>query len=194
MQCKECGSDFRPTNKRGRPSAYCSQYCRNKNYNKNHKEEKKEYQAKRYERENPKVELVCEICQKPFLNKRNTKYCSGLCKTRAYWMSDAGRKRKAVLNSRARKHYPQTRKDGGRFDLSGPEVLALLEKQEGKCAICKEKPEPDRLGRALCLDHDHNTGKARAFLCVRCNAGLGQFLDRPNLLEEAALYLKRHAG
>lgn len=45
---------------------------------------------------------------------------------------------------------------------------AVLEKQGGKCALCKEKPA------VPCLDHCHSTGVNRGVLCRGCNALLGK--------------------
>lgn len=51
------------------------------------------------------------------------------------------------------------------------------------CELCDDLP---RLGRTLCLDHDHETGKFRAWLCDECNHGIGKFKDDPVLLRKAA--------
>lgn len=64
----------------------------------------------------------------------------------------------------------------------------LHESQQGKCAIC-ERMKTDT-GRNLSLDHCHLTMKVRGFLCNNCNAGLGYFRDRSELLQKAVLYLK----
>lgn len=41
------------------------------------------------------------------------------------------------------------------------------------------------------LDHDHKTGKGRAWICDSCNTGLGRFKDDIELLESAIQYLKK---
>ena len=66
-----------------------------------------------------------------------------------------------------------------------PTVIRL---QSG-CAICGERPD----GRGLAQDHCHATERERDLLCQRCNVGLGQFRDRPDLLRRAADYLQCHA-
>lgn len=41
------------------------------------------------------------------------------------------------------------------------------------------------------IDHDHLTDEVRGILCVRCNAGIGQFRDDVGLLWKAIVYLSR---
>lgn len=45
--------------------------------------------------------------------------------------------------------------------------------------------------RALALDHCHETGVFRGWLCSRCNLGLGQLGDTIDSLQRALDYLKR---
>ncbi|MFG2619770.1 endonuclease VII domain-containing protein [Streptomyces sp. NPDC048507] len=53
----------------------------------------------------------------------------------------------------------------------------------GVRAIC-------RTGPAEHVDHDHQTGKVRGVLCFSCNAALGQFKDRPDVIRRAAAYVE----
>lgn len=54
---------------------------------------------------------------------------------------------------------------------------------DGRCMIC-HKQEP------LVVDIHPVTGEMRGLLCYTHNAGLGMFDDNPELLEQAATYLK----
>lgn len=54
------------------------------------------------------------------------------------------------------------------------------------CGICNAKPKARRLHR----DHDHETGKARGLLCMRCNTALRQYMTI-SWLRSAAAYLER---
>jgi hypothetical protein len=58
-----------------------------------------------------------------------------------------------------------------RFGMSEANYTALLEQQNGVCAICSKSPGK----RALGVDHDHQTGLVRGLLCVGCNINLGHF-------------------
>ena len=66
----------------------------------------------------------------------------------------------------------------------------IVEKQKGKCAICK-KHKSDILEKDLYPDHDHETGLLREMLCNKCNIGLGSFLDSTKLIKKAMNYLKK---
>lgn len=58
--------------------------------------------------------------------------------------------------------------------------------QKGQCLICKKSDE------VLCVDHDHVTGQIRGLLCVSCNAGIGYFQEKSDLLLKAITYLSMH--
>lgn len=72
-----------------------------------------------------------------------------------------------------------------KYGISKENLLNMLEKQEGKCAICKQPPK----NRALHVDHCHATEKVRGLLCHGCNTGIGLFRDNPLLLQHAINYL-----
>ena len=66
----------------------------------------------------------------------------------------------------------------------------LLEKQEGKCALCG-KAFPDIFGKdILHIDHDHENDKIRGILCLPCNVGLGMLGDNVEGLTKALAYVK----
>jgi len=73
------------------------------------------------------------------------------------------------------------------YGLSLEDYTALLERQSGVCATCRQSPDGDL---ALGADHDHATGAIRGLLCTRCNNGLGSFRDDAGLLRNAVEYLK----
>lgn len=67
------------------------------------------------------------------------------------------------------------------------ERAKLLAEQGGRCPVCSR--EIDLTGSNV--DHDHDTGRIRGLICGRCNVAMGWFQDDPELLEAAALYLRR---
>lgn len=74
-----------------------------------------------------------------------------------------------------------------------PELwMALVEQQEGRCAICRRFPPPWK--PTLHIDHDHESKKIRGLLCAECNVGLGKFHDALDVLRAAVAYLERAQG
>ena len=66
----------------------------------------------------------------------------------------------------------------------------VIAEQNGMCAICGVHEIQN--GKRLNIDHDHQTGKYRGLLCVRCNIGIGYFKDNTNTLGKAIDYLSTH--
>jgi len=66
------------------------------------------------------------------------------------------------------------------------QVLALGRPQPGVCDIC-------HCGSwRIVLDHCHETGAIRGWLCDRCNAWLGRLKHNPKLSRKMDAYLKKH--
>lgn len=82
-----------------------------------------------------------------------------------------------------------------KYGITMADFEELLEKQGGVCALCGNPPGfTGRSDARLNVDHDHETGEIRALLCMKCNCGLGNFRDDPDLLLAAILYLWEHHG
>ncbi len=95
----------------------------------------------------------------------------------------AQRKYDAANKDRNRRHHLK------RACFTPELFMMVLEVQDHRCAIC----ETDFLlmpTNQVHSDHCHEELRPRGVLCVRCNTGLGSFLDRPDLLERAAEYLR----
>lgn len=60
----------------------------------------------------------------------------------------------------------------------------------GRCEICGV-PELE-LTKHLSMDHNHETGEFRGWLCPGCNHGLGLFKDSEEILIDALHYLMAH--
>lgn len=80
-------------------------------------------------------------------------------------------------------------KNGIKFGLSKYEYNHLLSKQDKRCGICRKSQS--RMKKALAVDHCHETGLIRGFLCSSCNLGLGCFRDNVDYLREAIVYLRK---
>lgn len=69
-----------------------------------------------------------------------------------------------------------------RYGLLPDEYNAMMEAQDGLCAICQKRP-------AKYVDHCHETGKVRGILCPGCNTAIGQFEDDLDIINRAIHYL-----
>jgi hypothetical protein len=72
-----------------------------------------------------------------------------------------------------------------KYGESKNKYIHILENQNNKCKICKsvlDKP---------CIDHDHQSGKVRGYLCFYCNLGLGFSGDNKDILKNSLNYLKK---
>lgn len=113
-----------------------------------------------------------------FTSSRQCKECSKI-KAASYYTRDG---RGKARNRRLLRDY----------SLSSEQFDRLLERQDGRCAICNAIME---LGRGTsptqcCVDHDHTTGEVRGLLCNHCNRALGLFKDSEENLRRAFEYLR----
>ena len=72
-------------------------------------------------------------------------------------------------------------------NLDPNKIERLFLSHNGKCDICGKKEE-----RRLSIDHNHETGNFRGFLCRACNGGLGLFKDDIKNLQKAIKYLEEN--
>ena len=81
-----------------------------------------------------------------------------------------------------------------KYKISPEEYAALLRKQKGLCAVCRQPERAKLRGKTkrLALDHCHRTGKIRGMLCSRCNTALGLLGDSVPLLRAAIKYMVKH--
>lgn len=81
----------------------------------------------------------------------------------------------AVSKGKCERHYNRAKV----YDLTDDELSRI---DEGvPCEICADS--------ATVVDHCHDTGAVRGYLCGRCNTVLGFARDRPDVLRAAAAYL-----
>jgi hypothetical protein len=119
-------------------------------------------------------------CASGHLSERYTKTrCCVICN---YEKATKYRQRPEVKEKYRQKHYLKT------YNMSLDDVNKAT-----NCGICNIslvlKGYKDS---SVCVDHDHNTGKVRGFLCNHCNRALGLFKDNPINLENAIKYLQEH--
>lgn len=72
------------------------------------------------------------------------------------------------------------------YGLAPGEYQQMLDRQDGRCAICGNKPVTIRLA----VDHDHTTGRVRGLLCRRCNRALGLWEGDPQKMRNLISYVR----
>ena len=129
---------------------------------------------------------TCPTCKesKPIQNYWKGQYSCIPCtkeKQKNRWASRSPKKR---LHQHLKYKYGVTEED----------LAEALEKQNNACEICEE-PLPDLLvydnrRRGYAIDHNHDTGKFRGVLCLKCNTLLGMAKEDKNILLAAIDYLE----
>lgn len=115
---------------------------------------------------------ICKACAVKAMAEWSRKHPRAVVKHSNDWRE---RNRfRHVINTSRRSAYPCT--------ATEDEITKAF---TGYCAICGVKEE----GQKLHMDHDHDTGQFRGWLCSTCNVGLGMFRDSQHLLTRAMEYL-----
>jgi hypothetical protein len=87
------------------------------------------------------------------------------------------------------KRYQREAFDRFKYNLEPEHKKALLDRQNGCCAICGYKFGQKK--GDIKVDHCHTGGAVRGLLCDLCNRGLGYFKDNVDSFKNAINYLKR---
>lgn len=134
----------------------------------------------------------CKACT---AEKQRLYYKKNIDKARAvrkaYYRSHKDQFRKYYLKEKVSGSRREThlRK---RYEIGSEDYEKLYRSQNGCCAICKQS-HVDGTPR-LTVDHDHKTNVVRGLLCFRCNVGVGNFRDNPDLMRSAIEYLETHSA
>lgn len=72
--------------------------------------------------------------------------------------------------------------------ISDIQIVRLYVDFSGTCPICEVAVDKTE-GRRLCLDHCHETGRVRGFICHHCNACLGWLESR---VDKVLSHIKRN--
>jgi hypothetical protein len=74
-----------------------------------------------------------------------------------------------------------------RYGITLVDYQRLYEQQQGRCALCNQS-EYEADWRRLAVDHDHNTGRVRGLLCIRCNSHVAWLEAYPTFMERLTVY------
>lgn len=136
------------------------------------------------------ISTCCCVCQLPkkgnkdkfYPVKKNRDGLMGRCKKCTAEQQKEYRQRPKSLR--------RDRERGLRaYGLTLDTFNALLDSQDGRCAICKSE-DPGGKG-CFHVDHCHVTDEIRGLLCHNCNLMLGQSKDNVQTLRNAIRYLER---
>lgn len=154
----------------GRPPRYCSTLCRSR-----------ASVARRKQLAEGLTHKVCAACKtdKPIdaFTEAWRSYCAECTRAQAKdrYRNSGGIERVYAANLATN------------YNMTPEQYAAKMESQEGRCAICGDKPT-----RRLHVDHDHKTGALRDLLCSHCNHAIGHAKEDPARLRAMIEYLERH--
>lgn len=139
----------------------------------------------------PTCERVLEIT-----NFSTKKVGTGIASHCRECSNDFARERNSIPKvKKEREAYYETRKLKLRdsklrrqYGIGLEDYDKFLAKQGYKCIICGKTKEEN--GKALAVDHDHNTGMIRGLLCNNCNVCVGFLQDAPDIAGKIEQYLK----
>lgn len=77
------------------------------------------------------------------------------------------------MTSAARQEYARSRTLIIKYGITAREYDAILERQGGRCFICRELPGKTRLA----VEHRHNDGLVRGLVCWTCNRAIAYVRD-----------------
>lgn len=115
-------------------------------------------------------------------------------KKRAYAVAYYAANKEAKLE-RAKKYGAENKeliKEKNRKRLYGVDnatVESMLKAQGGACLLCSKTFSFEGKGSKPHIDHDHNTGRVRGLLCLKCNLALA-VVEKKDFLEKALKYLE----
>lgn len=77
-----------------------------------------------------------------------------------------------------------------KFNITLSQYEALLDQQNGVCAICGNG-EIQARRKFLDVDHDHQTGLIRGLLCSPCNTALGLLRENVERMDRMIKYVEK---
>jgi hypothetical protein len=119
------------------------------------------------------LQTQCRACEKAYYYANHERI---LARSRRWNAKHIAHKRKYRLENLG-KHREYNRKQQGLPKPTRP--------TPGVCECCDQPPKK----KGLALDHDHETGQFRGWLCTSCNIGLGMLGDSREGLERALAYI-----
>ena len=149
---------------------------------------------------------VCHKCKKRKSSKEfwKDKRCTGKrisqcrdcirIKRRVYYRKSRARqveygKNYRITHAKQLANYKRRYMLKTKFGITVTQYNDLLKAQQGKCAICKRRPNQNT--KRLAVDHNHKTSQVRGLLCYTCNRFIGWCRDDVRTFKRIVKYLQR---
>lgn len=134
---------------------------------------------RRWRKENPEKQKAKEAKYRPrYKERKRQRQKEYYQQNREYYL--AKQREANLLNpDRARSWVYKTR-----YGITLEIFRLMMQRQEGKCLICREEM------KTPCVDHCHETGKARGLLCRFCNMGIAALKENPTIMQRAIQYVQ----
>ena len=109
------------------------------------------------------------------------------------WQAKNPEKKKQIARDAARRYRASNPHSSVQMNhgITPEQYLAMVDAQNGCCAICGRNKFGRGKASKLWVDHCHTELRIRGLLCQRCNLGIGYFEDNPKLPQSAINYLIR---
>lgn len=126
---------------------------------------------------------------------RNRERMNAWC--RQYRNQPKVKAQRAAYQKQRRKDHPDFYRDQSfrkKYGITLADYDRMFQEQNGRCAICQDRPKSARAHHRLQVDHSHEKNVVRGLLCSRCNVAAG-YLEHLNrkIREPAEAYLRLHA-
>jgi hypothetical protein len=135
--------------------------------------------------------FTCRVCGKSDLlateikwERRGGHRCLECVKKRVDELNELNPARKLRIQMNAR--ISQFKR---RYGITIEQYDEMFQEQGGVCAICQQECSTHQ---NLSIDHDHETGKVRGLLCLRCNHTIGRAGEDVELLLKMIDYVMKH--
>ena len=117
--------------------------------------------------------------KRQYRSERRAELCA---KSKAYRLANLEKIKASVRSAYIKRTY----------GITAQEYDARIAAQNGKCEVCKNKPNGNGAKSKLHLDHCHTTQKIRGMICGNCNAALGMAKDDLVILRALVAYMERY--
>lgn len=134
----------------------------------------------------PKCKMIKALEEFNKFREKEVGYCIVCSRELGKKYHNKERKKEIYENNRDEARNDRLKR---KFGITLKEYNKKLEKQKKECAVCGKTPEGN--GKALAVDHNHETGEIRDLLCNNCNVLIGFLKEDLDLSLNLTKYIRR---